>query len=104
MLENGFNIGNAHISKPKSIGVATTVLSQISAAVSGSSYGGQTMSHIDHYLAQYVEMTYEKNLKFCQKHLLPDAEAVAMEMTDKDVFDSMQTLLYQINTLTSVNG
>lgn len=39
MLENGFNIGNAHISKPKSIGVATTVLSQISAAVAGSQYG-----------------------------------------------------------------
>lgn len=35
---------------------------------------------------------------------MPDAETVAMQMTDKDVFDSMQTLLYQINTLTSVNG
>lgn len=104
MLENGFNIGNAHVSKPKSIGVATTILSQISSAVASAQYGGQTMSHIDHYLAQYAEATYEKNLKFCQEHWLPDAETVAMQMTDKDVFDSMQTLLYQINTLTSVNG
>lgn len=65
---------------------------------------GQTMSHIDHYLAQYVEATHEKNLEFCKKHGLQDPEAIAMQMTDKDVFDACQTLLYQINTLTSVNG
>ena len=78
MLENGFNIANAHVSKPKSIGVATTILSQISSAVASAQYGGQTMSHIDHYLAQYAEATYEKNLKFCQEHWLPDAETVAI--------------------------
>lgn len=40
MLENGFKIGNAKIEKPKSIGVACTILSQISQSVSSSQYGG----------------------------------------------------------------
>lgn len=62
------------------------------------------MSHIDHYLAPYVEATYEKNLQFCTEHGFEVPEAIAMQMTDKDVFDACQTLLYQINTLTSVNG
>ena len=62
------------------------------------------MSHIDHYLAPYVEATYEKNLQFCAEHGFEVPEAIAMQMTDKDVFDACQTLLYQINTLTSVNG
>ena len=39
MLENGFTIGNATIGTPNSINVAATVLSQISAAVSGGQYG-----------------------------------------------------------------
>lgn len=102
MLEHGFTIGNATIGTPNSINVAATVLSQISAAVSGGQYGGQTYSHIDHYLVPYVEKTHNKNLSFCKKHGLP--ESVADEMTEKDVYDSMQCFLYQINTLTSTNG
>lgn len=102
MLEHGFTIGNATIGTPNSINVAATVLSQISAAVSGGQYGGQTYSHIDRYLVPYVEKTHNKNLSFCKKHGLP--ESVADEMTEKDVYDSMQCFLYQINTLTSTNG
>lgn len=63
---------------------------------------GQTYSHIDRYLIPYVEKTHNKNLSFCKKHGLP--ESVADEMTEKDVYDSMQCFLYQINTLTSTNG
>lgn len=63
---------------------------------------GQTYSHIDCYLVPYVEKTHNKNLSFCKKHGLP--ESIADEMTEKDVYDSMQCFLYQINTLTSTNG
>lgn len=102
MLEHGFAIGNATIGTPNSVGVAATILSQIAASVSGSQYGGQTYSHIDRYLTPYVEKTHNKNLSFCKKHGLP--ESIADEMTEKDVYDSMQCFLYQINTLTSTNG
>lgn len=102
MLEKGFTIGNATIESPNSINVASTILSQISAAVSGSQYGGQTFSHVDHYLVPYVEKTHKKNLEFCHQHGLK--EDVAKDMTEKAVFDAMQTFMYQINTLTSTNG
>lgn len=102
MLEKGFTIGNATIESPNSINVASTILSQISAAVSGSQYGGQTFSHVDHYLVPYVEKTHKKNVEFCHQHGLK--EDVAKEMTEKAVFDAMQTFMYQINTLTSTNG
>lgn len=39
MMENGFKIGNAQIGTPQSIGVASTVLSQIVLAVASSQYG-----------------------------------------------------------------
>lgn len=104
MLQRGFRIGNASISSPKSIGVACTVISQIALSVSSCQYGGQTYSHLDRYLKPYVEMSYEKNLSFCKEHNIPNPEDVAMQMTEKNVFDGMQSLLYQINTLTSTNG
>ena len=102
MLEHGFTIGNATIESPQSINVAATILSQISAAVSGSQYGGQTFSHVDHYLVPYVKKTHKKNVEFCKQHGLK--EDVARDMTEKAVFDAMQTFMYQINTLTSTNG
>lgn len=103
MLENGFKIGNAKIEKPKSIGVATTVLTQIIQAVASSQYGGQTCAHIDEGLKQYAEMSYKKNVKLLEDIGVANNDK-AMEMTDRDVYDAMQTLLYQVNTLMSVNG
>lgn len=104
MLENGFKIGAAYIEKPKSIGVATTVLTQIIQAVASSQYGGQTCAHIDQGLSQYVEATYLKNLRETElRYGYPDCNE-ALAATDKAVYDAMQTLLYQVNTLMSVNG
>lgn len=63
---------------------------------------GQTFSHVDHYLVPYVEKTHKKNVEFCKQHGLK--EDAAKDMTEKAVFDAMQTFMYQINTLTSTNG
>lgn len=98
MLENGFRIGNAHIEKPKSIGVATTVLTQIIQAVASSQYGGQTCAHIDTGLSQYVKASFNKIYADVGDY------DIAMRMVDKQVYDAMQTLIYQVNTLMSVNG
>ena len=104
MLENGFRIGNARISKPKSIGVATTVLTQIIQAVASSQYGGQTCAHIDEGLKEYVEETYWKNFALFNDLNVPEAQIDAVRKTETDVYDAMQTLMYQVNTLMSVNG
>lgn len=104
MLENGFHIGNAFIEKPKSIGVATTVLTQIIQAVASSQYGGQTCAHIDTGLKQYVESTYYKNEGLFNQYNISEYKVDAIRKTEQDVYDAMQTLIYQVNTLMSVNG
>ena len=98
MLENGFRIGNACIEKPQSIGVATTVLTQIIQAVASSQYGGQTCAHIDAGLSQYVETSFNKIYADVGNY------HTAMKLVEKQVYDAMQTLIYQVNTLMSVNG
>lgn len=104
MLENGFHIGNAFIEKPKSIGVATTVLTQIIQAVASSQYGGQTCAHIDTGLKQYVESTYYRNEGLFNQYNISEYKVDAFRKTEQDVYDAMQTLIYQVNTLMSVNG
>jgi len=105
MLEHGFKIGDAQISKPKSIGVATTILTQIAQAVSSSQYGGQSHAHIDKGLAQYVKASEEKLLREAQEWVLDSfITEYVQEKLQKEVYDAMQSLLYQINTLTTSNG
>lgn len=102
MLENGFAIGDAKIEKPQSIGVATTVLTQIVQAVASGQYGGQTLAHIDRFLTPYVERSYRKLLEAQTLYNLPDF--YVEESIRREVGDAMQTLLYQINSLTTTNG
>jgi anaerobic ribonucleoside-triphosphate reductase len=102
MLENGFKIGDASIEKPKSIGTACTILTQIAQAVSSSTYGGQSHAHIDSGLKQYAVMTYSKYWDEARKYSLPFTWVT--ESTKKAVYDAMQSLLYQVNTLTTSNG
>lgn len=106
MLDKGFHIGNAEIESPKSIGVAATVLTQIIQAVASSAYGGQTSQHIDKGLSKYVELSYKKNLAKLSKYKVPEEmlEDFAMQETEKDVDNAMQTLFYQVNTLMTTNG
>jgi anaerobic ribonucleoside-triphosphate reductase len=102
MLENGFKIGEASIEQPNSIGVASTVLTQIIQAVASSQYGGQTIAHIDKGLAKYVKKSYEKLLIEKEKYSLPNEWLD--EKIDKEVYDAMQSFLYQVNSLTTTNG
>ena len=102
MLEKGFKIGDASIEQPKSIGTAATVLTQIAQAVASSTYGGQTNAHIDFGLKPYVEASYKKLKAEQQRWGMPNSWVE--EKIEKEVFDAMQSLLYQINSLTTTNG
>lgn len=62
MFEKSFFLNNAIIDEPKSIQVACTVASQISAGVASSQYGGQTFNRFDEVMAKYVSMSYIKTL------------------------------------------
>lgn len=104
MLENGFRMGNADIEPPKSIGVATALMAQITAQIASHQYGGTTFANVDQVLAPYVEMTYNKHFKDAVWYGVPKSKQYAMEKTEKDVFDAFQSYEYEVNTLHTANG
>ncbi|MBO6408033.1 anaerobic ribonucleoside-triphosphate reductase, partial [Enterococcus faecalis] len=106
MLNNGFKIGNADVESPKSIQTATAQISQIIANVASSQYGGCSADRIDELLAPFAERNYEKHLADAQEWIEGEErqKAFAQKKTKKDIFDAMQSLEYEINTLFTSNG
>ena len=105
MLANGFKIGNAEVESPKYIQNATAQISQIIANVASSHYGGCTADRFDEVLAPYAELNYKKHLKDAQDWLAENRrEDYACTKTKKDIYDAMQSLEYEINTLFTSNG
>lgn len=106
MLTNGFKIGNAEVVSPHSIQTATAQMSQIIANVASSQYGGCSADRVDELLEPFA-------LKNYHKHLVEGAEFIdsqekveqfAKKRTKKDIYDAMQALEYEINTLFSSQG
>lgn len=106
MLSEGFRIGNAQVDSPRSIGTATAQISQIIANVSSSQYGGCTVNRIDELLAPYAAMNFAKHEADAQEWIEdPERrEEFARTKTRKDIYDAMQSLEYEINTLFTSNG
>jgi len=134
MLKNNFIIGNAVVESPKSFGVACTLLSQIVQAVASSQYGGQTLNRLDEGLEPYVIKSYIKIVeeKFEDRYDeklpidisgLDSIEKINNKLEDelnvkglkkfierclkrisKDIYDGIQCLEYQINSLYTTNG
>lgn len=106
MLTKGFKIGNADVDSPKSIQTATAQMAQIIANVASSQYGGCSADRIDIVLAPFTKLNYEKNLQLAKKWVTEESkqEQFAKEKTEKDIYDAMQSLEYEINTLYSSQG
>ncbi|OTP09628.1 anaerobic ribonucleoside-triphosphate reductase [Enterococcus sp. 10A9_DIV0425] len=106
MLNNGFKIGNAEVESPKSIQTATAQISQIIANVASSQYGGCSADRTDELLAPFAELNYQKHLTDAKEWIdTPERQkAYAKAKTKKDIFDAMQSLEYEINTLFTSNG
>ena len=106
MFEKGFEIGNAQVESPKSIQTAAAQTAQIIANVASSQYGGCSFDRMDEVLAPYAALNYEKNLQMA-KEWLKDShaqKAFAKQKTKKDIYDAMQSLEYEINTLYTSQG
>ena len=106
MLNEGFKMGNAEVEAPKSIQTATAQISQIIANVASSQYGGCSADRVDELLAPFAEKNYQKHLTEAQEWIdgTERQEAFARKKTKKDIFDAMQSLEYEINTLFTSNG
>ncbi len=106
MLTNGFQIGNAEVESPKSIQTATAQMAQIIANVASSQYGGCSADRVDELLAPFAMRNYEKHLATAKEWIEGEEKqkAYATEKTKKDIYDAMQSLEYEINTLYSSQG
>ena len=104
MLRNGFKIGNAEVESPKSIQTATAQISQIIANVASSQYGGaQLTGSMKSWPLCRKELP--KTLGRCQRVGTSwKARGLCLEQDSKDIYDAMQSLEYEINTLFTSNG
>lgn len=104
MLQNGTVVNGVMIEKPHKLLTATTIATQIIAAVTSSSYGGATISLT--HLAPFVRSSKER---YIEKYLnrgfnKEDSLKFAQEDLQKEIVDSVQTFNYQTNSMTNTNG
>ena len=104
MLQNGTVVNGVMIEKPHRLLTATTIATQIIAAVTSSSYGGATISLT--HLAPFVRESKKRYIEKYKKRGLSkqECEQYAMEDTLKEISDSVQTFNYQTNSMTNTNG
>lgn len=106
MLEDGFTIGNAEVETPNSIKTATALVAQIVANVSSNIYGGTSFDRADEVLEPYAMISWMKHYETSKEWIEDESsrEKYADKMTAKEIYDSMQSLEYEINTLYNSNG
>ena len=75
MLKHGFALGNAMMDSPKSIGTASTQITQIIKDIAGAQYGGQTVNRADEMLEEYAKRDYVKNLDMAHA-MIPDSTPI----------------------------
>ena len=106
MLQNGTVINNVKIEKPHTFLTAATITSQISAIVASSQYGGQTFTLA--HLAPFVEETRNYFRKKFKEELTTLTDEQLEELVEKEtrrnVKDGIQTLQYQLVTISTTNG
>nr|DAT40151.1 MAG TPA: anaerobic ribonucleoside triphosphate reductase [Caudoviricetes sp.] len=104
MLQNGTVINGVTIEKPHRLLTAMTIVTQAITAVSGSQYGGATITLT--HLAPFVRDSHYYYLEKYRKWGLPMDKVQRFAMIDlkKEISDSVQTFNYQLNSMTNSNG
>ena len=104
MLQNGTIMNGVMIEKPHKFLTAMTIATQIILAVTGSQYGGCTISLT--HLAPFVRDSYNRYLDKYKKRKLSkaDCEKFAKEDLKKEIQDGVQTFQYQVNSMNNTNG
>ncbi|MCR4441128.1 MAG: anaerobic ribonucleoside-triphosphate reductase [Peptococcaceae bacterium] len=112
LLAEGFNNGHGYIRPPKGIKTAAAQAAIILQSNQNDMHGGQSFAYFDRDMAPYVEKEYER-----QERLLREAagklgavadeekiKSLAMERTENEVFQAMEGLIYNLNTMHSLSG
>lgn len=109
MLDNGTVINGKLIETPHTLRTAMNVATQISAVVSSSQYGGQTMdiSHLSPYLRKSMKIINDKynNMRYLFKEGNDEIinDLINKEIK-KEIVDSVQLMMYQFSTISGTNG
>jgi len=108
MLQNDTMIGGAVIEKPHSFSTACNIACQIALAVASQSYGGQTWSYTP--LAKFVDVSRQAIRKDVYEELegtglsIDKLEEIVESRLKKEITRGIQTIQYQILTMSSCNG
>lgn len=108
MLQNGTMIGGAAIEKPHSFSTACNIAAQVSLAVSAVQFGGQTWSYTP--LAKFVDVSRQAIRKEVYEELegtgisIDKLEEIVERRLKKEITRGVQTIQYQILTMSSCNG
>lgn len=108
MLQNGTMIGGAVIEKPHSFSTACNIAAQVSLAVSAVQFGGQTWSYTP--LAKFVDVSRQAIRKEVCEELegtgisIDKINEIVEERLKKEITRGVQTIQYQILTMSSCNG
>ena len=111
MLMNGTVVNGVTIDPQKRLLTATTVTTQIIAAVASSMYGGNTITLT--HLAPFVRMSRDIYLKEAEEifAFVEDAKEKDKRIASyverklkKEIKDSVQTFNFQLNSLATTNG
>lgn len=65
---------------------------------------GISLPDLDIMLEPYAKMNYEKHLLDVERYNIPDGENYARSKTIKDIYDSMQSLEYEVNSISASTG
>ncbi|MCQ2209118.1 MAG: ATP cone domain-containing protein [Paludibacteraceae bacterium] len=113
MLQNGFQMGDVYIEKPRRFSTAANLLAQINAQVASAQYGGQTVSWA--HLVPFVESTrnaYKAQLQdffaetpcFIRWVVKPFYKRLAELFTRHDIYTGIKTYQYQTLSCYTSNG
>jgi len=115
MLNNGFMMGDTWIDKPKRFSTACNLAAQISLIVSGSQYGGQTITwaHLLPFVKSTIEdckielLTLMEEIPNWKRRLINSSSyynKMVEKMVKRDIHVGIKTYQYQILCHHSSNG
>lgn len=104
MLENGTVINGTAVENIKSFRVACTVVTQIIASIASGQFGGQSVNI--KYLGKYLKISHDKYYDKLKDVIsnLQELENTVNKLLEQELKDGVQTIQYQINTISCSNG
>jgi ribonucleoside-triphosphate reductase len=111
MLSNGTVISKTKIESPKSFRTCCTVVTQIITQVASCQYGGNTinLAHLAPYVdisRQKIRKQVEEELDFIEYPVSPEnlINEIAEKRVLEEIKDGIQTIQYQLITMSTTNG